>query len=54
LLSYENLEPEVALVISAGKATLHELDSVYGLEDLYNLVEVIMVDAYNKRKAESR
>jgi len=28
-------------------ATLAELQSTYGLEDLYNLVEVVTVDMFN-------
>jgi hypothetical protein len=29
------------------RATLHELDTVYGLEDLYDLLEITEVDAWN-------
>jgi hypothetical protein len=29
------------------RATLHELETVYGLEDLYDLLEIIEVDAWN-------
>jgi hypothetical protein len=39
----------IATVVSAGKATLHELDTVYGVEDLWLLLEVITVDAHNHR-----
>jgi hypothetical protein len=39
----------VGVVISAGKATLYELQSVYGVRDLFNLAEVISVDGYNRR-----
>jgi hypothetical protein len=35
--------------VSSGKATLQELKTVYGLEDLYDLLEIITVDAYNQR-----
>lgn len=28
-------------------ATLHELDTVYGIEDAYNMLEVVLVDEYN-------
>jgi len=31
-------------------ATLHELDTVYGIEDAYNLLEIIQVDDYNGRR----
>jgi hypothetical protein len=27
---------------------LNELDTVYGLEDLYDLLEVLVVDAHNQ------
>jgi hypothetical protein len=32
-------------------ATLHELDTVYGIEDAYNLLEIIAVDNANEREA---
>jgi hypothetical protein len=38
------------MVISKGKATLYELQSVYGVGDLFNLCEVIAVDAHNRRE----
>jgi hypothetical protein len=41
---------DIGAVVSSGLATLHELDTVYGLEDLYNLLEIAMVDAYNRHK----
>ncbi len=37
------------VVISGGKATMYELQSVYGVADLFNLCEVIAVDAFNRR-----
>lgn len=49
-MSYVNVPPTIGCVVSAGKATLAELDSVYGTEDLYDLLEIIMVDAYNKKQ----
>jgi hypothetical protein len=36
-------------VISSGKATLHELDTVYGTEDLHDMIEIVLVDAHNQR-----
>ena len=33
---------------------LHQLDSVLGTEDLYDLVEVLAVDAHNRRTLEKR
>ena len=38
-------------MISAKLATLHELQTVYGLEDVYDLLEIAQVDAYNERLA---
>jgi len=29
-------------------ATLHELDTVYGVEDAYDMLEVVLVDNYNE------
>lgn len=39
------------MVVSHGKATLYELSTVYGLEDLQDLLEIILVDAHNQRVA---
>ena len=39
----------VGMVVSSKHATLHELQTVYGVQDLYNLAELIAVDAYNSR-----
>ena len=36
-------------MISSRLATLHELDTVYGVEDLYDMLEVLRIDAHNKR-----
>lgn len=30
-------------------ATLHELDTVYGAKDLYDMLEVLAVDSHNER-----
>jgi len=35
-------------VISSGKATLHELQTIYGIKDLYDLLEVLAVDSHNE------
>lgn len=37
------------MVISSRLATLAELGSVLGTEDLYALLEIIAVDRYNQR-----
>jgi hypothetical protein len=38
--------------VSSRLATLHELSTVYGTEDLYDLLEILTVDAHNQRLAE--
>jgi len=48
-VEYANVPRTIATVISAGKATLHELDTVYGIEDLWSMLEVITVDNHNYR-----
>ncbi|MGU3662190.1 hypothetical protein [Methylobacterium fujisawaense] len=37
----------IGTVIGSGKATLYELQTVYGVRDLYNMLEVITIDAHN-------
>ena len=38
-------------MISSKLATLHELDTVYGVEDCYLLLEISAIDAANERIA---
>lgn len=42
------------MVVSAGKASYAELDSVLGLEDLHDILEIISVDAHNRRVLQKR
>jgi hypothetical protein len=35
-------------VVSHGKSTIHELDTVYGVADLYKMLEIIEVDNFNQ------
>lgn len=44
-----NIPPRIGMVVSSGLATLAELQTVYGIRDLYDLIEVINVDAHNQR-----
>lgn len=39
----------VGIAISSGKATLHELQTVYSLGDLFLLIEVIQIDNHNHK-----
>lgn len=45
------MPPSCAAVINARLASKLELETVYGLEDLYDLLEVLAVDAHNQRAA---
>lgn len=49
-----NISREIGAVISAGKASLHECDTVYGLEDIYDILEIISVDAHNRNVMNKR
>ena len=52
LISPENVTERIATVVRAKLATLAELDTVYSLRDLYDLLELAAVEAYNRRVAE--
>ncbi|WP_244096420.1 transcription elongation factor GreA [Burkholderia dolosa] len=41
----------IGAVVSRRLATLHELQTVYGQDDLHDLLEIIVVDSYNERVA---
>lgn len=38
-----------AVVASDNKATLIELQTVYGIEDMFDILEVLAVEAHNAR-----
>ncbi|WKZ84165.1 transcription elongation factor GreA [Ralstonia pickettii] len=44
----------IGAVLSRQRATLHELQTVYGQEDLHDLLEIIIVDSHNERVAMER
>jgi hypothetical protein len=44
----------VGAIVSAKLATLHELQTVYGLEDAYDLLEIASIDAYNINQAHKK
>ncbi|MDR1311996.1 MAG: transcription elongation factor GreA [Burkholderiaceae bacterium] len=48
LASYVNVPLVVAIAIANKKATLIELQTVYGIEDLYDMMEMIAVESYNR------
>lgn len=39
----------IGTVISSRLATLTELQTVYGVRDLYDMIEVVNVDRYNHK-----
>lgn len=49
LREYPNVPRAIGAAVSLKMATLHELDTVYGVKDLYDLLEVAAIDGYNRR-----
>lgn len=45
-----NVPTKIGIVVSSGRATLHELQTVYSIQDLENLLEILAVQAGNQRK----
>lgn len=54
LVEYQATSQTIATVVSARLATLHELDTVYGVEDLWILIEINAVDRHNASIASQR
>lgn len=50
-LNYKNVPQAVAMVVSSRMATLYELDTVYGIEDMYDMLEILSVDAFNSNNS---
>jgi 5-carboxymethyl-2-hydroxymuconate isomerase len=48
---YRNVGRAIATVVSARLAKLHELQTIYGLTDLHDMLEIVMVDSHNQRVA---
>jgi hypothetical protein len=46
-----NVPPLIGTLISANRASLVELQSVLGVRDAYELLEIVMVDAENAARA---
>jgi hypothetical protein len=51
LLEYANLPRTIGAVVSSQLATLHECQTIYSVEDVYLMLEVISIDAHNQRAA---
>ena len=43
-----NLTQTIGALVSSRICSLHELQTVYGLEDAFNLLEIVNTDAFNK------
>jgi len=39
----------IGAVVSSGKASMYELSEHLGIEDLFDLLEILTVDSYNQR-----
>lgn len=53
-MNYANVPRVIGTLVSARMATLHELQTVYSVEDAYNMLEVLSVDHHNERKIRGR
>lgn len=49
LIEYVNIPRVIGALVSANRATLHELQTVYGVKDAYDMLEIVAVDNYNHR-----
>ncbi len=47
---YANISKVIGVVVGRRLATLLELQTVYGIEDAHNLLEICAVDAANERE----
>lgn len=47
-VDFKNVNSFLAAIISNGKATLHELKTIYTVEDAYIMWEIIAVCKYNE------
>lgn len=50
LIEYMNTPRLIGALVSGQMATLWELQSVYGIMDAYNLLEIMTVDEVNQRR----
>ena len=44
---YANVPPLIAIIVTSKLATLYELQTVYGVKDAYDLMEIILVNNAN-------
>lgn len=53
-MNYANVPRVIGTLLSARVATLAELQTIYSLEDAYNLLEIVNVDSHNERTIRER
>lgn len=53
-MEYPNVGPLIGAVVSSGLATLSELQTIYGTEDAYDILEIASVNAHNRRVLNKR
>jgi hypothetical protein len=49
--SYKNIDGFFGTIIASGKATLHELRTIYTLEDAFLIWEAVVIPKYNEYMA---
>jgi hypothetical protein len=49
-----NVPRTVGAILSHGMATLHELSTIYSISDMYDMLEVIFIDAVNQQTVNKR
>lgn len=47
-MAFVNVPRIVGALVAARLATLHELQTIYGVEDAYNLLEILSVDNHTR------
>ena len=47
-VDFQNIDHFIGAIVANGKATLHELKTIYSLEDAFLMWEVIAVTRYNE------
>ena len=54
MAGYVNIPPMIGSVVNSKLASLYELQSIYGTEDLFDLNEVILIKIANEQKIMDR
>lgn len=46
-IDYQRIEPLFGMIISSKMATLSELQTIYSMDDVYTLYDIVCTDNYN-------